>query len=229
MAKYCGVCGTSIGGGKFCPKCGAPQTQARTAPARNGFPTIKAVFVILALMLLMGVAGVLGALYWAKGKVEEAAHSEGAESLRAGAATLRDDAAKMRDAVSSAANAEPTRAGCDILSKEKVAAILHSPVASVQGNDAGDIKEYCNYTPFLEVQAFRGTAKVALISLKAASLVTGQEHESIQGPWDEAYFGPFDSVFFVRTGNNGLMLKLTHIPHPREKALALAQAMLKNL
>jgi hypothetical protein len=222
-------------------------------------------------MLLMGLIGVIGALYWAKGKVEEAAHSNGAASLREGAATLREDAAKLRDAVNSAANAEPTHAGCDLLSKEKVAALLHASVARTEGNDAGDIKEFCDYwsnkndnsqdskktsdeppnsskdgpitlkdlqemaknvsasddahTPLLEVQVFRGTAKMALLSLKTASLFTGQKQQSIEGPWDEAYFGPFDALLFVRKGNDGMMLKLHRISQPREKALALAQAM----
>jgi hypothetical protein len=222
-------------------------------------------------MLLMGLTGVLGALYWAKGKVEEAAHSNGAASLREGAATLREDAAKLRDAVNSAANAEPTHAGCDLLSKEKVAALLHASVARTEGNDAGDIKEFCDYwsnksedshdskkigdeppastkdgpitikdlqelaksvssddahTPLLEVQVFRGTAKVALLSLKTASLFTGQKEQTLEGPWDEAYFGPFDALLFVRKGNQGLMLKLHRVSDPRDKALALAQAMI---
>ncbi len=223
----------------------------------------------------MGLTGVLGALYWAKGKVEEAAHSNGAASLREGAATLREDAAKLREAVNSAANAEPTHAGCDLLSKEKVAALLHAPVARAEGNDAGDIKEFCDYwsnkndesqdskktsdeppasskdgpitlkdlqdlaknvaasdeahTPLLEVQVFRGTAKVALLSLKTASLFTGQKQQSIEGPWDEAYFGPFDALFFVRKGNDGLMLKLHRVSDPREKALALARVMIGSV
>jgi hypothetical protein len=226
-------------------------------------------------MLLMGVTGVIGALYWAKGKVEEAARSNGAASLREGAATLRADAAKLREAVSSAANAEPTHAGCDLLSKEKVAALLHAPVARAEGNDAGDIKEFCDYwsnkndtaqdskktsdepsasskdgpitikdlqdlaknvsasddahTPLLEVQVFRGTAKVALLSLKTASLLTGQTEQTPEGPWDEAYFGPFDALLFVRKGNNGLMLKLHRVSDPREKALALAEAMIASI
>ncbi len=270
MGSFCGTCGASTNGGKFCPKCGSPQTPARRAPApaKSGFPTIKAVFLILAAMLLMGLAGVIGALYWAKGKVEEAAHSSGAASLREGAA-------RLRDAVSSVANAQPTHAGCDILSKEKVAALLHAPVARADGNDAGDIKEFCNYwsakpadaqdtgkandespaaskdgpitlkdlqdlaknvsasdnahTPLLEVQVFRGTAKVALISLKTANLFTGQSHQTIEGPWDEAYFGPFDALFFARKGNDGLMLNLHHASQPRDKALALAEAMMPGI
>ncbi len=277
MASFCGVCGASTAGGKFCPKCGSPQTPVRATPAprRVGSPTIKAVFIILAVMLLMGVTGVIGALYWAKGKVEEAARSNGAASLREGAATLRADAAKLREAVSSAANAEPTHAGCDLLSKEKVAALLHAPVARAEGNDAGDIKEFCDYwsnkndtaqdskktsdepsasskdgpitikdlqdlaknvsasddahTPLLEVQVFRGTAKVALLSLKTASLLTGQTEQTPEGPWDEAYFGPFDALLFVRKGNNGLMLKLHRVSDPREKALALAEAMIASI
>ena len=216
-------------------------------------------------MLLMGLAGVIGALYWAKGKVEEAAHSTGAESLREGAAKLHDGAEKLRDAVSSVANAQPTHAGCDLIGKDRVTAILHTQVAHAEGNDAGDIKEFCDYwatqtdsaadrpapatkdgqaalkdlqdlaksisssnthAPLLEVQVFRGTAKVALISLKTASLLTGQNEQSIEGPWDEAYFGPFDELFFARKGNDGLMLKLDHVPDPRPKALALAEAMM---
>ena len=226
-------------------------------------------------MLLMGLAGVIGALYWAKGKVEEAAHSSGAESLRQGAASLRQDAAKLRDAVSSVADAQPTHAGCDMIVKDKVAAILHTRIAHAEGNDAGDIKEFCNYwstqsdspaepsapaaatapaprdgqaalkdlqdlaksisssanthAPLLEVQVFRGTAKVALISLKTASLLTGQNQQSIEGPWDEAYFGPFDEIFFARKGNDGLMLKLDHVSQPRPKALALAEAMMPGV
>jgi hypothetical protein len=229
------------------------------------------VFIILAVMMLMGLAGVIGALYWAKGKVEEAAHSSGAETLREGAANLRQDAAKLRDAVSSVADAQPTHAGCDILPKDQIVAILHAPIAHAEGNDAGDIKEFCDYwstqadraaerpapapapkdgqaalkdlqdlaksisssanshAPLLDVQVFRGTAKVALLSLKTASLLTGQHEQSIEGPWDEAYFGPFDELFFARKGNDGLMLKLDHVAQPRPKALALAQAMMPGV
>jgi len=269
MANFCGTCGASTGTGKFCPKCGSPQTYVRATPAarQGGFPTIKAVFIILGVMMLMGVTGVVGALYWAKGKVDEAVHSNGAESLREGAASLRVDAAKLRDAVSSATDAQPTHAGCELLGKEKVAAILHSPIAHLEGNDAGDLKEFCDYwssksdgaaehrpatalkdgqatlkdlqdlarsvessdnahAPLLELQVFRGTAKVALLSLRTASLLTGQKQQSLEGPWDEAYFGPFDAIFFARKGNDGLMLKLEHVPEPRQKALALAQAMI---
>jgi hypothetical protein len=176
----------------------------------------------------------------------------------------------LRDAVSSVAKAQPTHAGCELLSKERVAAILHTTVARAEGNDAGDLKEFCDYwsknadaqdgkrtrdenpftdkdgqitlkdlqdlarsvsagddahKPLVEVQVFRGTAKVALLSLKTASLFTGQKAQSIDGPWDEAYFGPFDALLFVRKGDDGLMLSLHRVLEPHEKALALAQEM----
>jgi hypothetical protein len=230
--------------------------------AQGGSPTLKTVFIILAVMILLGITGVVGALYWAKGKVEEVAHSSGATNLR-------ESAARLRDAVSSAANAQPTEAGCELLSKEKVARILGVTIARAEGNDAGDMKEFCDYwengdntseerppapskdgaatlkdlqdlaksisasanahKPPLRVQVFRGTAKVALLSLKTASLFTGREQRTIEGPWDEAYFGPFDELLFVRKGDNGLMLNLHHVPQPREKALALAHAMTAGL
>jgi len=256
-------------GGKFCPKCGSPQTasappraQGSYVPAKGGSPTIKAVFIILAGMIVLGIAGTVGALYWAKGKVEELAHSTNAASLR--------------DAISSAAKNEPTQAGCDLITKEKVAQILNSPVVRVEGNDAGDVKEYCNYwsekaapgedsekvsgqsgetsskdgpatlkdlqdlaksiststnghNPLLGVQVFRGTAKVALISLKTASLFAGQKQKSIEGPWDEAYFGPFDSLLFVRKGENGFMLDLKRVSQPREQGIELAKAMINGI
>jgi hypothetical protein len=212
-------------------------------------------------MILFGVGGVVGAVYWAKNKVEEIAHS--------------GDAASLRDAISSAVKAQPTQAGCDLLSKDQVVAILHAPVARVEGNEAGDLKEFCNYwsekaspddskktpgessdwshkdgpatlkdfedmaksisrsangpSPLLGVQVFRGTAKVALISLKTATLFSGQKNKSIEGPWDEAYFGPFDSLLFVRKGENGFMLDLKRVPLPREKGLELANAMVGGI
>jgi hypothetical protein len=271
MANFCSTCGASTGGGQFCPKCGSRQTNGPRAAynpaarpsAQGGFPALKSVFIILAAMILLGVAGVVGALYWAKGRVEELSHSSGATSLRA--------------AVSSAANAQPTHAGCELLSDEKASEILNLTVVRAEGNNAGDLKEYCNYwskesagdedsshkssdesaatvskdgpatlkdlqdlaknisasadahTPLLGVQVFRGTAKVALLSLKTANLVTGQRQGKIAGPWDEAYFGPFDAVLFVRKGDNGLMLDLHHVPEPREKALALAKAMVAGI
>jgi hypothetical protein len=276
MASFCGTCGTPTGGAKFCPKCGSPQTitgqaaytPAKTARAKSGFPALKAVFIILAAMILLGIAGVVGALYWAKGRVEEIAHSSGA-------ANLRDGATRWREAVSSAAHAQPTEAGCKLLDKQRVSGLLGSTVARAEGNDAGDLKEYCNYwsnesdsngdskkaieehpassrdgaatlddlqdlaknisiadnahKPLLAVQVFRGTAKVALLSLKTASLFAGQKQRSIDGPWDEAYFGPFDALLFVRKGDNGLMLDLHHVSQSREKALALARAMVGDI
>jgi hypothetical protein len=269
MSNFCAVCGASIGGGKFCPKCGNPQgaapsrpAQAAFAPAKRGSPTIKAVFIILACMLALGVAGTVGALYWAKGKVEELAHSTNASSFR--------------EAISSAAKSQPTQAGCDLISKERVAQIIGAPVARAEGNDAGEVKEFCNYwsektppgedskkisgdshdsslkdapatlkdlqdlansisasahghNPLLGVQVFRGTAKLALISLKTANLFSGQKQRSIDGPWDEAYFGPYDSLLFVRKGDNGFMLDLKRVPQPREKGVELANVLVSGI
>jgi hypothetical protein len=82
-----------------------------------------------------------------------------------------------------------------------------------------------SHSPLLAIQVFRGTAKVALLSLKTANLFTGQNDHRVEGPWDEADFGPFDAVLFVRKGDNGFMIDLHHVSEPREKALALARAM----
>jgi hypothetical protein len=265
MTKFCGSCGAAMDGGRFCPKCGSPQTVAAPAAARAkpGSPILKIVLVSVALVALLGVGGVVGAFYYVKGKVQEIAHS--------------DTVSNLRDAVSSAAHAQRTHAGCDVLSKESAAEILNTPVVRVEGNEAGDLKEFCNYwsqpktitkkspepqdddrpdanskdlqatlkdlenlaknasasangnTPLLSVQVFRGTAKVGLLSVKAASFVAGQQQRSVEGPWDEAYFGPSDALLFIRKGDNGVMLDLHGLPQAREKGLTLAKAMVQGI
>jgi len=271
MTKFCGNCGAATDGGRFCPKCGSPQTNAVPAaaqtpyvPAKRGSPILKIVLISVVVLFLLGITGVVGAVYYIKGKVHEIAHSTNVSNLR--------------DTITSAANAQPTHAGCELLSKEQVAEILDTPVARAEGNEAGDLKEYCDYWsqpsaagktikktrteddspeaaskdlqatlkdlenlaknvsasanasgPLLAVQVFRGTAKVGLLSVKAASFVTGQKQESVEGPWDEAYFGPSDVLLFVRKGDNGIMLDLHRLPQSHGKGLALAKAMVDGI
>jgi len=263
MSNFCDSCGAATGAGRFCRRCGAPIASAgqtaTSAPTRNKAPqTVKVVFIILGAMIVLGLGGTVATYYVVKNKFEQIAQANGGTNLS--------------DAISDAGRAQQTHAGCEILSKEKVAEILGSAVARAEGNEAGDIKEYCNYWskpsdgpaagkdnsdaasndrpatlkdlqdlaksisasakgngPLLVVQIFRGTAKVALVSLKTASVLTGQKQEKVEGPWDEAYFGPFDAVLFVRKGDSGVMLDMHQAPQPREKSLALAKVMMPGI
>jgi hypothetical protein len=275
MSNFCANCGAATGGGKFCPKCGAVQSAAAAnaqqayapqgsyvpAPPKRGSSGLKIVVIILAVFVFVGIAGSVGAYYFIKHKVQEVAQSSGAKD--------------WRDAMSSAANAKPTQAGCELISKEKVADILGVTVARAEGNEAGDPKEFCNYYSqaasaadvskrtddddtdgkakdsqvsmkdlqnlakkisassgygsLVKVKVFRGTAKIALVGIKTAAAITGKKTETIEGPWDEAYFGPMDALLAVRKGDNGVLIDMSRAPQPRDKALELAKVAAEGI
>jgi hypothetical protein len=272
MGNFCSSCGAATGGAKFCPACGSPQTTgaapgaqtypqqpaAAYAPAKRGSPILKIVLITVAVLLLLGVIGVVRAFFYVREKV----HQEVAE--------VREGGSRLRDTISGVAKAQPTQAGCELLGKDRVAGMLRSPVSRAEGNEAGDAREYCNYWsekragdedperayrtqrgppdvsdldtlikgitastsakgPLLSVNVFRGNGKIAIYGVKTAALFAGHTAEKLEGPWDEAYFGPFDAVMAVRKGDNAILLDLTKLTEKREKGLELAQAMAQAL
>ncbi len=134
MSSFCASCGTATGGGKFCPKCGSPQgdgtaspqssiSQMPYAPARRKSPVFKIILAVLALFLILGVLVVVKGYYFLKETVQQA----------------------KQEIAQSKVTAEKTQAGCGLLDSEKVSQILGAKIASTKGNEAGDLREYCNY------------------------------------------------------------------------------------
>ena len=136
MSNFCASCGAGTGGVKFCPKCGSPQvggaapsssaSQMPYAPrAKRKSPILKIVLIVLALFMVLGAAAIIKGYYFLKDTVREA---------------------KQEMAASKSGPAQETKAGCDLVSKEKVSEILGAPVAAAKGNEAaGAMREYCNY------------------------------------------------------------------------------------
>jgi hypothetical protein len=60
-------------------------------------------------------------------------------------------------------------------------------------------------------------------------LFAGHKAQTMEGPWDEAYFGPFDAVLAVRKGDTGIFLDLSKVAQKREKGEELARAMIAAL
>jgi hypothetical protein len=244
MSSFCASCGTATGGGKFCPKCGAPQGTAAASisqspyapPVKRKSPVLKIVLIVLALFFVLGIAAVVKGYFFLKETYHEA---------------------KQEMAQAKMGKVERTQAGCEILGKEQVATILGTPVAAAKGNEAGDIREFCNYLstanvaaqkdddadssvakqilnaaknkPLLGVQIYRGNVGIALITIKTAARFTGSGAVNIPGPWEEAYFGPQDTAFAVRKGQNGILLDLTQVSKKRDAGIAIAKAMMANL
>jgi len=264
MSSFCANCGTATGGGKFCPKCGSPQvagdaaapsiSQTPYVPPQKKSPVLKIVLITLAVLVMLGIAGLVKVYYVAKDVVQQA----------------RQEIAKSKNGP-----AQRTQAGCDLLSKDKMAEILDQKVVRVEGNEAGDLREYCNYystakvasdedksdeekktdeqskddkpglkdleslakkisaaskdRPLVSAQIYRGNAEAALIGLKTVTRLTGKGLESISGPWDEAYFGPGDTTFVVRKGENGFLLTLTLVSDKRKAGVEVAKEMIGAL
>jgi hypothetical protein len=243
MSSFCASCGTATGGGKFCPKCGAPQGTAAPSisqspyapPVKRKSPVLKIVLIVLALFFVVGIAAVVKGYFFLKETYHEA---------------------KQEMAQAKMGKVERTQAGCEILGKEQVAAILGTPVAATKGNEAGDIREFCNYLsptnvaaqkdddadssvakqilnaaknkPLLGVQIYRGNAGIALITIKTAARFSGQGAVKVPGPWEEAYFGPQDMTLAVRKGQNGVLLDLTQVSKKHDAGIAIAKAMMAN-
>jgi len=263
MPAFCASCGEATGGGRFCPKCGSPQpggaaayssSQTPYVPPRKKSHVLTIVLIALALLVVLGIAGIVKGYYFIKDRVEDA---------------------KQELAKSKVSSPQRTQAGCDLISKKKVAEILGTTVASIKGNEAGDLTEYCNYysqaaaasdtdksdgddekgaaskdsqpglkdleslakkiseaaknRPLLSAQIYRGNAAAALIGIKTISRIAGGNESSVPGPWDEAYFGPKDAIFVVRKGDNGFLLNLGRVERKREAALQIAKVMVAGL
>jgi len=262
MSSFCASCGAATGGRKFCPKCGSPQvagdgaaasmSQMPYAPPRKKSPVLKNVLITLAVLVMLGIAGLVKVYYVAKDVVQQA----------------RQEMAKAKSGPT-----QRTQAGCDLLSKDRMAEILDQKVVRVEGNEAGDLREYCNYystakvvsdedksdtksdeqskddkpglkdleslarkisaaskdRPLVSAQIYRGNAEAALIGLKTVTRLTGKGLESISGPWDEAYFGPGDTTFVVRKGDKGFLLELTQVSERRKAGVEVAKEMIAGL
>lgn len=263
MSSFCANCGAATGGGRFCPKCGSPQSGAAPpsvsqmpyAPARKKSPVLKIVLISLAILFALAIVGAVKGYYFIKDRVEDA----------------KQEYAKAK--IGPTQRSEP---GCDLLTKQKAAEILGTTIARVKGNEAGDLREYCNYysepaspsdagtsddddnkgsaeskddqtglkgleslakkiskdakdRPLLSAQIYRGNAAAALIGIKTVTRLAGNNEPSIPGPWDEAYFGPKDTTFVVRKGDNGFLLNLTHLEKKREIGLELAKVMVSGI
>lgn len=84
-------------------------------------------------------------------------------------------------------------------------------------------------TPILQITISRGDARVTTSAFNAGSALLGVKAERVQGPWDEAVFGPLYSTLTVRKGDNGVMIDLREVPDGRKKGLALARAIAPRL
>jgi hypothetical protein len=272
MGKFCSSCGAETAGGRFCPKCGTPQVDtppsaqpasqayapsgmAAPPPVKKGSNALKIGLIVVGVFLLLGIAGVVGTVFFVKNKIEEVAQSSGGTSLR--------------EALRKSTNALPTHAGCEILSKEKVSEILGEQIVRTNGNEAGAKSEICMYwadgessdtqevdsakekdgqpslrdledlaktiqsasknRPALSVTVFRGNGQIGILTIKTATALSGTKNPAVEGPWDEAYFGPVDSLLAVRKGDNGILLDLTKVANKREAGIALAKAMIAGI
>jgi hypothetical protein len=85
---------------------------------------LKIVIISLAVLFVLGIFGVVEGYYFLKDRLLEA----------------KQELSKVK-----VGPVQRTQAGCDLLSKDQVAEILGTKIARAEGNDAGEIREYCNY------------------------------------------------------------------------------------
>jgi len=107
-------------------------------------------------------------------------------------------------------------------SKESAEAGLAQAEALTKGMVAG-VND--GSAPILQVTVHRGDAKAASFGITAASRLMGVKPEKITGPWDDAEFGPMDSILVVRKGDNGVSIDLRQVPKGREKGLQMARVI----
>jgi hypothetical protein len=84
-------------------------------------------------------------------------------------------------------------------------------------------------TPLLQVTVYRGDAKMATTSFTTANVLMGTKAPNEPGPWDQAVFGPMNSLLAMRKGDNGVMIDLRQISQAHEKGLAMAKAMANRI
>lgn len=78
-------------------------------------------------------------------------------------------------------------------------------------------------TPLLQVTVYRGDAQMAEATFATANVLMGTKVPSVPGPWDQAVFGPMNSLLSMRKGENGVLIDLRQIPQAHEKGLAMAK------
>lgn len=83
--------------------------------------------------------------------------------------------------------------------------------------------------PILQISVHRGDAKAASFGMIAASRLMGVKPEHLTGPWDEAEFGPMNSMLTLRKGDNGVTIDLRQVPKGREKGLQMATMIAPRL
>lgn len=175
MSRFCGGCGSPLTEGqKFCGKCGAAnsvqqaaaapaeaapppsatpvQTQpgASPAPAQGGSNTLLKVGIAAVLIIFVGGAAALGAVFYAVHKVKEKAQavskqvlSESSTSPDSGLGSLLKKAAAS---AASSDGAEGSDSGgfkgdpCRFLSKEDVSRAVGIQISRTQAQDGG-----CSY------------------------------------------------------------------------------------
>jgi hypothetical protein len=83
--------------------------------------------------------------------------------------------------------------------------------------------------PILQISVHRGDAKAASFGMAAASRLMGVKPEHLTGPWEEAEFGPMNSMLTLRKGDNGVTIDLRQVPKGREKGLQMAKMIAPRL
>jgi hypothetical protein len=253
MGNFCSSCGTATDGGKFCPKCGSPQQPpiVNAAPKR-GSPVLKIVLISIAVLFLLGIAGAVRVFYYVKDRVhEEVAQikrdsgSANPQPTHAGCELLnKEKVAEILDAtvaraegneagdskeyckywpdMNTAEDAKRTRENSELEAKAKSGRV---DLKDIEGLIKGVSESATANRPLVSVNVFRGNGKAAMFGIKTAASFTGQKDHKLEGPWDEAYFGPFDAVMAVRRGDNVAVLVLGNVAPKREKGLELAKAL----
>ena len=195
MAKFCGTCGSPLNDGqKFCGKCGTgnsvnqqsasspvqalnipsaspgsspPLEVAAPAPARSN--TLLKVVVALVLIVLVGGAAALGAVYYAVHKVKEKAQALSKHELGDNAASPESGLASLLQKAASSAKTDAANGGdgdfkgdpCRFLSNQDVSRAVGAEIVRTQAQDGG-----CSY--------FAKGDPADMVSKHMTAMVTGQ-------------------------------------------------------
>ena len=128
---------------------------------------------------------------------------------------LEENRSKTADKFKTAANtkqsAEAGLAQAEALTKGMVAGV----------NDGS--------APVLQISVHRGDAKAVSFGMTAAGRLMGTKPENLTGPWDEAEFGPMNSMLTLRKGDNGVTIDLRQLPQGHEKGLQMARVIAPRL
>ncbi|MBS1803476.1 MAG: hypothetical protein JST28_08915 [Acidobacteria bacterium] len=171
MAKFCGTCGSPLNEGqKFCGKCGTGSSvqqqsvpspvQTLNAPSPSSPPlevtaptparsnTLLKVGVALVLIVLVGSAAALGAVYYAVHKVKQKVQAVSKQSLGDNAASHEGGLASLLQKAASSAKADDASSSdgefkgdpCRFLSNPDVSRAVGVEIVRTQAQDGG-----CSY------------------------------------------------------------------------------------